>query len=140
MVKLIFIFLIIFYSFNIFAANIPVYDWSSIDQADTELPRKYNLSLSSGYSQLVISGIYYNGYNIFTDLLVLLSKRGLIGFGFRYENTSSTSGALQDPQAFGVIPEKWTIKFHNSFHILKVQDNQVQSVHEFDYKIPLCIL
>ena len=40
----------------------------------------------------------------------------------------------------GVIPEKWTVKFHNSFHILKEQDNQGQSVHEFDYKIPLCIL
>ena len=41
-------------------------------------------------------------------------------------------------QRSGVIPEKWTVKFHNSFHILKEQDNQGQSVHEFDYKIP-CI-
>ena len=43
-------------------------------------------------------------------------------------------------ESIGVIPEKWTVKFHNSFHILKEQDNQGQSVHEFDYKIPLCIL
>ena len=40
----------------------------------------------------------------------------------------------------GMIPEKWTVKFHNFLHILKVQDNQGQSAHEFDYKIPQYIL
>ncbi|RDB35057.1 MAG: hypothetical protein DCC88_12100, partial [Spirobacillus cienkowskii] len=32
----------------------------------------------------------------------------------------------------GVIPEKWTVKYHNFFHTLMVQDNQGQSAHEFD--------
>ncbi|APJ04452.1 MAC/perforin domain-containing protein [Silvanigrella aquatica] len=40
----------------------------------------------------------------------------------------------------GVIPEKWTVKFHNFFHTLMVQDNQGQSAHEFDYKTPQYIL
>ncbi|BBH54669.1 hypothetical protein JCM31447_31430 (plasmid) [Fluviispira sanaruensis] len=40
----------------------------------------------------------------------------------------------------GVIPEKWTVKFHNFLHILKAQDNQGQSAHEFDYKTPQYIL
>ncbi|RDB35163.1 MAG: hypothetical protein DCC88_11640, partial [Spirobacillus cienkowskii] len=31
----------------------------------------------------------------------------------------------------GVIPEKWTVKYHNFFHTLMVQDNQGQSAHEF---------
>jgi hypothetical protein len=35
-----------------------------------------------------------------------------------------------------MIPEKWTIKFHNFLHILKVHDNQGQNEHEFDYKTP----
>ena len=40
----------------------------------------------------------------------------------------------------GVIPEKWTVKFHNFLHILKAQDNQGRSEHEFDYKTPQYIL
>ena len=40
----------------------------------------------------------------------------------------------------GMIPEKWTVKFHNFLHILKVRDNQGRSEHGFDYKTPLYIL
>ena len=59
---------------------------------------------------------------------------------YNFKDLSQSVDPRTGSFSIGMIPEKWTVKFHNFLHILKVRDNQGRSEHGFDYKTPLYIL
>ncbi len=87
--------IILAFFINLICSPIFSQEYESSSSSGSE--NRVDFLLSGGYSQIVIAGNSYQGYNGSAKLLFPLSSSFSFGIGGKYEYATSDSGELSDP-------------------------------------------